>query len=166
MLQVQLVGSKRIGGTGDDGVNISDARGLKSLQQNYGDDGRSEVILDGSTILVASTSQSRNTGNSNTTGFPIVGGFQTQNAGEQDGVFFKVSSDVSTLLYSTYLGGAANDAAYVLSISPLTGDIYIGRWHREYGFCWNRKWRNWSSFSSMGKIDGFVTRTYKWWSIN
>lgn len=117
----QMIGSKRIGGSANDGVNISDSRAPNSLQQNYGDDGRSEVILDGSTILVASCTQS--------TDFLITGGFQTTNKGgvnAQDGVFFKMSSDVSSMLYSTYLGGKENDAAYVLSISPLTGDIYIG----------------------------------------
>ena len=43
---------------GNDGVNISDSRAPVSLQQNYGDDGRSEVILDGGNILVASCTQS------------------------------------------------------------------------------------------------------------
>lgn len=152
----QLLGSKRIGGTGDDGVNISDARGLNSLQQNYGDDGRSEVILDGSTILVASTSQSRNVGSSTSTGFPIVGGFQNQNAGAQDGVFFKLSSDVSTLLYSTYLGGAGNDAAYVLSVSPLTGDIYIGGGTESSDFVGTGNGGVYPN--NRGGIDGFVTR--------
>ena len=42
-----LIGSKMIGGTGDDGVNIA-TESFSSLQQNYGDNGRSEVILDGS----------------------------------------------------------------------------------------------------------------------
>ena len=53
-----LIGSKKIGGSGDDGVNISSTRQLSSLQRNYGDDGRSEVILDGAgNIYVASCSQ-------------------------------------------------------------------------------------------------------------
>lgn len=150
-----LVGSKRIGGTGDDGVNISDSRSLTSLQQNYGDDGRSEVILDGSTILVASTSQSRNAANSTTGGFPVVGGFQTDNAGAQDGVFFKMSSDVSTLMYSTYLGGSANDAAYVLSLSPLTGDIYIGGGTESTNL--SGTGNGGVHPTSRGGIDGFVT---------
>jgi gliding motility-associated-like protein len=150
-----LVGSKRIGGTGADGVNISDSRGLNSLQQNYGDDGRSEVILDGGNILVASCTRSAEEPSNPNTGFPIVGGFQTTNAGNQDGVFFKLSSDVSTLLYSTYLGGAENDAAYVLSVSPLTGDIYIGGGTASKDF----KGSGSGIYPTFqGNIDGFVTQ--------
>ena len=150
-----MVGSKRIGGTGSDGVNISDVRDDNSLQKNYGDDGRSEVILDGGNILVASCTQSRESSGSNT-GFPIVGGFQTSNAGNQDGVFFKVSSDVSTLLYSTYLGGSLNDAAYVLSVSPLNGNIYIGGGTESNNF---NGTRNGGIYPDpRGGIDGFITQ--------
>ena len=48
-----LQGVMRIGGTGDDGVNNSPkylnqfGHGTQELRLNYGDDGRSEVILDG-----------------------------------------------------------------------------------------------------------------------
>ena len=151
-----LVGSKRIGGSGDDGVNISESRDDNSLQKNYGDDGRSEVILDGGTILVASCTRSAATNAAPGAGFPVVGGFQTTNAGGQDGVFFKVSSDVSTLLYSTYLGGSANDAAYVLSVSPLTGDIYIGGGTESGNF--NGTGNGGIYPGPRGGIDGFVTR--------
>jgi gliding motility-associated-like protein len=150
-----MVGSKRIGGTGSDGVNISESRDNNSLQKNYGDDGRSEVILDGGTILVASCTQSRESAAAPNAGFPVVGGIQTTNAGNQDGVFFKISSDVSTLLYSTYLGGSANDAAYVLSISPLTGDIYIGGGTESGDFKGTGAGGIYPILQ--GNIDGFVT---------
>lgn len=116
-----LLGSKRIGGDGEDGVNISTARSENSLQLNYGDDGRSEVILDGAgNIYVASCTRSAN--------FPITGGaFKTALAinDAQDGVVLKILPDVSNLIFSTYLGGDKNDAAYVLSLSP-SGNIYVG----------------------------------------
>ena len=77
-----LIASKTIGGSGDDGVNISPGRsGVNSLQRNYGDDGRSEVILDGAgNIYVASSTQSN-------TNFPVTAGvFQsTFGGGAQDG---------------------------------------------------------------------------------
>jgi gliding motility-associated-like protein len=148
-----MVGSKRIGGSSNDGVNISDSRGLSSLQQNYGDDGRSEVIIDGGNILVASC-----TGSSGANGFPVTAGaFQPSNAGAQDGVFFKISSDVSTLIYSTYLGGKANDAAYVLSVSPLTGDIYIGGGTESDNF--NGTAGGGGVYPNYkGGIDGFITQ--------
>ena len=155
-----LVGSKRIGGTGNDGVNISDTRDNNSLQKNYGDDGRSEVILDGGNILVASCTQSSDNSATSTTdeGFPVVNGIQTTNTGAQDGVFFKVSSDVSTLLYSTYLGGKGNDAAYVLSVSPLTGNIYIGGGTESGDFIGTGPGTSGKYPTYLGNIDGFVTQ--------
>jgi gliding motility-associated-like protein len=122
-----LIGSKRIGGTGNDGVNIKEGRtGRSSLEQNYGDDGRSEVILDGGgNIYVASCTQS----NSATAAdrFPVTAGAFQQNfaGGNQDAVVLKFSPDVSTRIFSSYLGGSGNDAAYVLSLAP-NGDIYVG----------------------------------------
>ena len=111
-----LIGSKMIGGTGDDGVNIA-TESFSSLQQNYGDNGRSEVILDGSgNIYVASCTRSNN--------FPVSGAFQGSfGGGTQDGVLLKLNPAVSALSFSSYLGGNADDAAYVLSLAP-NGDIY------------------------------------------
>ena len=113
-----LIGSKKIGGVSDDGANISANRNPGSLQQNYGDDGRSEVILDNSgNIYVASCTKSVD--------FPVQNGFQMNFGGQQDGVLIKMNSTVSTLLFASYLGGSQNDAAYVLSLHPFNGNIYV-----------------------------------------
>jgi gliding motility-associated-like protein len=114
-----LVGSRRIGGSADDGANITPCGGgAQSLQQNYGDEARSEVNLDGAgNLYLASCTQSDN--------FPIQGGFQATKKGKQDGVVLKMTPDLSTLLFSTYLGGDGDDAAYVLSLRPSTGEIYV-----------------------------------------
>lgn len=113
-----IIGSRRIGGSSDDGVNIQVTRSPGSLQQNYGDDGRSEVILDGSgNILLASCTKSGD--------FPVRGTvFQSTSGGNQDGVLIKLSPDLSAVLFSGFLGGNANDAAYVLSVGP-GGNIYV-----------------------------------------
>lgn len=116
-----LIGSKKIGGSGDDGVNISPTRAPQSLQRNYGDDGRSEVLLDGAgNIYVASSTQSAN--------FPVTAGaFQTiYGNGGQDGVVLKFNPNLSSALplFSSYLGGSGKDAAYVLALGP-SGDIYV-----------------------------------------
>ncbi len=114
-----LIGSRKIGGSGNDGVNISDTRSLQSLQRNYGDDGRSEVILDGGgNVYVASSTNSSN--------FPgTTGSFQPNSGGgDQDGIILKLTPDLSTLTFASYLGGSANDAAYVLSIGP-NGNIFV-----------------------------------------
>ena len=125
-----LIGSKRIGGSGDDGANITGyGGGAAGLQHNYGDEARSEVILDGAgNICLASCTQSLAT-SSGGTNFPTVSAFQTTNAGgahNQDAVVLKTSPDVSTLLFSTYLGGNGDDAAYVIDINPVSGAIYVG----------------------------------------
>ena len=87
-----LIGSKKIGGSGDDGVNITDNRagGTNSLMRNYGDDGRSEVILDGAgNVYVASTTQSANFP---TSGLPFQGSF---GGGLQDGViYFTIATSI------------------------------------------------------------------------
>ncbi|MGE5518825.1 MAG: PKD domain-containing protein [Candidatus Dadabacteria bacterium] len=117
-----LIGSIKMGGTSDDGANITAyGGGLNSLQQNYGDEARSEVNLDGAgNIYLSSCTNSLNN-------FPVTAGaFQTTaGGGYQDGVVVKFNPNLSTLLFSSFIGGKGNDAAYVLSINPFTGNLYI-----------------------------------------
>jgi gliding motility-associated-like protein len=145
-----LIGSKRIGGTGDDGVNIAAGRnGINSLQQNYGDDGRSEVILDGGgNIYVASCTRSTN--------FPATGGcFQPNTGGgNQDAVVLKMDPSVSTLSFASYLGGSGDDAAYVLSLAQ-NGDIYVAGGTSSNNFPGNTAGT--LGTSNHGGIDGFVS---------
>lgn len=145
-----LIGSKKIGGSQMDGGNITEgSNGVQSLNRNYGDEMRSEVILDGAgNILVASCTQS--------TDFPVTpGAFQTSNRGQQDGVVLKFNSTLSTLLFSSYLGGDGDDAAYVLAIAP-SGDIYVagGTSSSTNTFPGNHSGTIGSSY--VGNIDGFV----------
>ena len=121
-----LIGSTRIGGTGDDGVNIGDKYGSPikadaSLRRNYGDDSRSEVILDNAgNIYVASCSQSKD--------FPAINAIQTTNNGglyKQDAVVIKTDATVSSVLFSTYLGGTGDDAAFVIDLNPGNNNIYV-----------------------------------------
>lgn len=115
-----MLASLRIGGTGDDGVNITSNKGNRnSLLQNYGDDGRSEVILDGGgNVYIASSTRSNN--------FPVTGNvFQPLfGGGGQDGALLKFNPDLSALHFASYLGGSGPDAAYVLALGP-AGDIYV-----------------------------------------
>ncbi len=120
-----ILGSVKIGGTGDDGVNIRPKTrtpdGQDALRQNYGDDARSEVILDGANnIILSSCTQSPN--------FPVTPGTPIQSvfgSGRQDGVILKFNPNLSTLLFSTFFGGSGDDACFVASINPLTGNLYI-----------------------------------------
>ncbi len=143
-----LIGSKKIGGTGDDGVNISATRAFSSLQRNYGDDGRSEVNIDGAgNVYVASSTQSGN--------FPFTPGvFQTSNRGLQDGVILKFTPTLSALSFASYLGGNGDDAAYVLSIHP-NGNIYVAGGTSSTNLPGNTAGT--IGTSNQGGIDGFVT---------
>ncbi|WP_332732284.1 DUF7948 domain-containing protein [Flavihumibacter sp.] len=116
-----LVGSLRIGGSGDDGFNTADSHreNPRGLLNFYGDDARSEVMLDNSgNIYLASCTQSDNF-------------YTTANApfrslrGKQDAVLIKARGDLSDLTMCTYFGGDSLDAAYVVGINPNGGDIWI-----------------------------------------
>jgi gliding motility-associated-like protein len=145
-----LLGSKRIGGSGEDGVNITAGRaGVNSLQRNYGDDGRSEVILDAAgNIYVASSTQSA-------TNFPVTAGaFQgTFGGGSQDGCLIKLSPTLNPLFIS-FLGGSKDDAAYVLALDP-GGNIYVAGGTESTNMPGNHAGT--IGATSQGGIDGFVT---------
>lgn len=121
-----LIGSRTIGGSAHDGLNIRGKYDLPgdrkfSISRNYGDDARSEVIVDGANnIYLASSTQSSN--------FPVTSNaFQkTFGGGLQDGVLIKASPDLSQILFSSFLGGNGSDAAFVLALNPLNNNIYVG----------------------------------------
>lgn len=121
-----LIGSRIIGGQANDGVNIAPKystnivpMGQSSLRLNYGDDGRSEVIMDNmGNVYLASCTASAD--------FPITANaFQKTIGGKQDGVFIKTNSDLSTILASSYIGGNNDDAAFALALNPNNNNIYI-----------------------------------------
>ncbi|MBS1664293.1 MAG: PKD domain-containing protein [Bacteroidetes bacterium] len=124
-----LIGCMRIGGTGPDCVNMEDqvrshVEKADSLVRNYGDDTRSEVVIDASgNIIIAASSQSPNGPN----GFPIVGTVFQPNfgGGRQDGVVVKLDPNCNHIIWSSFLGGSSSDAAFVLKANPVTGDIYV-----------------------------------------
>ena len=125
-----LIGSMQIGGSDDDGVNISDNRelGTTSLLRNYGDDARSEVELDNAgNIYLASCTQSLD--------FPVTSGVFQPVKGDssttygnglvmQDGVVLKLYPDLSGVIWASFLGGNANDAAYVVELDH-AGNLYV-----------------------------------------
>jgi gliding motility-associated-like protein len=118
-----LIGSQRIGGKGPDGVNYEPkyvVPGSHDLRLNYGDDGRSEIILDAAgNVYLAACTQS--------TDFPTTPGvFQpSAGGGGQDGVVLKLSPDLSSVIFSSYLGGSNLEVATVLALSPLDNTIWV-----------------------------------------
>lgn len=121
-----LIGSVRIGGSGDDGVNISPkfntlTGAAKRLRRNYGDDARSEVILDAANnIYLASCTQS-----SDFKGI-TPGAAQPGFKGAQDGIILKFTPNLDGILFATYFGGASDDACFVAAINPVSGNLYVG----------------------------------------
>lgn len=105
-----LLASTFVGGTKNDGVN------LNTLNYNYGDQFRGDITLDASgNVYVASTTYS--------TDFPIVG-TGTSNNGSQDAVIFKMNGSLSSMIWSTYLGGGGYDAAYSVQVAN-DGSVYV-----------------------------------------
>lgn len=91
-----LLGTTYVGGTGNDGINSASV-----LAYNYGDMFRGEIILDGSgNCIVASVSSSNNFPVTGTAPQPIFGG------GATDGIVFRLNNNLSSLLWSTYIGGS------------------------------------------------------------
>lgn len=123
-----ILGSRRIGGNGVDGINIlpkTQGNGAISVRRNYGDDARCEVILDNdNNIYLASCTQSVN--------FPTtVNAFQQANGStssgrNQDAVLIKTTPDIGAILFSSFLGGNGDDAAFVLALHPKSKNIYVG----------------------------------------
>lgn len=123
-----LVGSTYIGGSGNDGINYnlnSNATGnyyssYDSLQFNYGDQFRGEIMLDDSlNVYVASCSRSSD--------FPMRNAYQgTPGGGDYDGIVFKFDSLLTDLKFSTYLGGISKDACYSVKIINDTSIVVAG----------------------------------------
>jgi gliding motility-associated-like protein len=102
-----LIGSTYIGGTSNDGINMSD-----TLQKAYSDEFRGEIIVDQNDNCYVATSTA-------SSDFPIVNGFQsTFGGGLTDGVVFKFNSNLSSLIWSSFIGGSSADAAYSVQFDP------------------------------------------------
>jgi gliding motility-associated-like protein len=115
-----ILGSTYIGGTGDDCVNFH-AEEFKggNLKHNYGDDARSEVILDNTGNIYVTASTISND-------FPLQNAIQSSIGGAQDAVLLKLNNTASSLLFSTYLGGTNDDAGYVLTLNKAQSSIFMG----------------------------------------
>lgn len=122
-----LLGSTYVGGSGNDGFNFkrymnSDVprmmQGNDSLYYNYGDGARGEIIVDSKNNIYVGTC-------SFSTDFPMVGGgFQPTNHGKEEGVVFKLTTNLNQMIWSTYLGGTEDDAIYSLDLDT-RDNVYV-----------------------------------------
>ncbi|MEO5891224.1 MAG: PKD domain-containing protein, partial [Ferruginibacter sp.] len=150
-----LLGSVAIGGQEDDGINIRkkyDAPdGAETTRRNYGDDARSEVILDGANnIVLVSCTKSPD--------FPVGGSpIQTSfGGGKQDGVIMKFNTDLTARIFSTFFGGSGSDACFVVSINPVTGNLYVAGGSSSPDLPGDKTNTINATFQG-GDVDGFVT---------
>lgn len=148
-----LLGSTYVGGDKNDGVNYMISAGnypnpgaYDSLTTNYGDQFRGEIMLDSlNNIIVGSCTRSAN--------FPTSNAFQTSLEGQQDGVIFKLKNDFSTLLFSSYYGGAKADAIYSVKIDSSYNIVFGGG---TTSLDLNTTTGVYQSANAGGQADGFI----------
>jgi len=109
-----MLASTLIGGTDSDGIT---ATNLTAINYNYGDHLRGEIQLDANSNVYVSS-------NTNSSDFPIVGGFDNTLGGTQDGVIFKMNPNLTSLLWSSYIGGSGLESGNALTLNS-NGDIYV-----------------------------------------
>ncbi|MCC7030533.1 MAG: hypothetical protein IT257_09520, partial [Chitinophagaceae bacterium] len=110
-----LLGATYIGGSS------ADAQNTNTLSPNYGDWARGEIFYDqNDDILVEGSTQSSD--------FPVsAAAYQgTYGGGTQDGCFFKLNSTCTNLLFSTFIGGSAEDAAFSIAKSSVGNWVLCG----------------------------------------
>jgi len=105
-----LLASTYIGGTGTDGVQEG------TLRYNYGDQFRGEIIVNGTSIYVASVTSSDD--------FPTQTPQQASLNGIQDAVFFEMDLGLSAFQWSTYFGGSGSETGNGIQLSS-AGDVYV-----------------------------------------
>ena len=108
----------------------------------------------GEAIAVDAQGDAYVTGYTYSTNFPTQSAWQSDSGGGSDAFVTEFSPGGSSLVFSTYLGGSGNDAAYGLALGP-AGDIYITGSTQSTDF-----YTTPNSFQSIYGLSGdaFVTR--------
>ncbi len=145
----RLIASTFIGGSGNDAVLKIAPSGtyVNKLIRNYGDYFRGDIIFDeDNNIYVASSTDAVD--------FPVTSPIQNiYGGGNSDAVVFSLNQDLSTLRWSTYLGGTDDDAAYSVKLDA-KNNVYVGGGtaSNNYPTTGNTIHPNYN-----GAIDGFIT---------
>lgn len=144
-----LNASRFVGGSADDGVNISSAyNNIHSLKHTYADDARSEILLDNTgNVYVAASTRSGD--------FPKVNATKNNLTGVQDGVVFKLNNALTSMLWSTYIGGNSEDAAYVLALNKAESSVYVAGGTASADF--SGSGGLWNTYQG-GSADGFIQK--------
>lgn len=149
-----LIGSTYVGGSGNDGININSdfSADINTLKFNYGDNSRSEVIVDRqNNVYVAASTRSSN--------FPLTANAAKNSlGGQQDGVFFKLNATLTAMMYGTYIGGSSTDAAYALALDTGQTHVYVAGGTQSTDFHTAVTTGGWRNTYQGGLADGFVCR--------
>lgn len=140
------------GGSQNDGINgtsVSRYSTGSPLSYNYGDTYRGSILLDkNENVCVASVTASQAAD-----GYPISNAFQsTFGGGNQDGCVFKFTPNLSGVLFSSYIGGNADDAAYSLVIDGFNNIFVCG------GTQSNNIGKLQGTLTYKGDVDAFVAK--------
>ncbi|PCI94104.1 MAG: hypothetical protein COB15_15025, partial [Flavobacteriales bacterium] len=109
-----LLGSTYLGGSSNDGFSLD-----INLKFNYADHARGEVILDANNDICLASSTISND-------YPTTAGAHGQSQfGGYDGVVSKLSANLTSLSWSTYVGGTAGDAAYSIRVDDVSDKIFV-----------------------------------------
>jgi hypothetical protein len=115
----QLRASTFIWGNLNDGLNIHPTFGA-NLAKNYGDEMRGDIITNETgEVFIATVTSSTN--------FPVTAGFgNTYQGGATDAVVMKLSANLSSIVWSGFLGGLAFDAAYSIKFDADQNIVVAG----------------------------------------
>jgi MYXO-CTERM domain-containing protein len=92
-------------------------------------------------------------GDTSSSDFPSAGGFDTSLDGSYDAFVTKVNASGSSLAWSSYLGGSAQEGGYGIAVDPV-GNVYVA------GTTYSSDFPSTGGFDTTldGIYDGFVTR--------
>lgn len=135
-----VLASTFVGGSGSDGINFG------TLQYNYGDNFRGEIIVDDSFVYFSSVTQSAD--------FPVVSASQPNLNGVQDAVVVKMTKNLSSIVWSTYYGGSGDESGNGIQLSG-NGSVYVAGGTNNGGL--NLGLSGWDN-TYHGNRDGFLLR--------
>ncbi len=139
-LGTSLLASTYVGGTGNDGMSFG------TLQYNYGDNFRGEIIVDQNFVYFSSVTQSSD--------FPTVLASQSTLAGTQDAVVVKMPKNLSGIVWSTYYGGSLDETGNGIALSG-NGSLYVAGGTNSSNL--NLGTAGWDPSYNSGR-DGFLAR--------
>ena len=112
----QLLASTFLGGSQNDGINPP----YGALEKNYGDMLRGDIITDDeSNIYISSVTSSLN--------FPAINGIDdSYNGGPTDAIIVKLNTNLTEMIWSTFLGGNGADASLTLKFDKAKNIFIAG----------------------------------------